>query len=68
MIQLDLVIVLAWAVTVSILADLRAFVLILVVVPAMEQLGNIEYLGVSTVILFGVLKEGTEARNDIVKG
>ena len=59
LIQLELVIVLARAVAVRFLTNLRAFALILVVVPAMGHLGYIEYLGIGTVILFGVLKEGT---------
>mmetsp|Transcript_20179 Transcript_20179/g.41900 ORF Transcript_20179/g.41900 Transcript_20179/m.41900 type:complete len:206 (-) Transcript_20179:665-1282(-) len=67
-IQLELVIVLPRAVAVRFLGNFRAFSLVPVVVPAVGHLGYIEHLGISTVILFGILKEGTEARNDGVKG
>ena len=41
LIQLELVIVLAWAVSIRFLANLRAFALIPVLVPAMGHLGYI---------------------------
>ena len=52
LIHLELVIVLAWVVAVSILADFRAASLIAGTVPAIGHLTNIEYLGISTVVLF----------------